>query len=563
MIIDAREIPSGTQLQCDVVVVGTGPAGTPLALQLAESGIDVILLEAGGERFSQAAQDNYRGEVVDPATHHALDKFRVRQFGGGSNLWGGRCAPYDDIDFEQRDWVPHSGWPINNATIRPFYELAGKYLDTGAFEYDSHECFGPERASMFPGMPWNNISDRSVWRYSLPTNMRQKYRDRLARDAKVRVVLHGNCLELRTAANGSQVTEVLVGNGKDNRITIKAKFFALACGAIETARLLLVSRDHHANGLGNGFDQVGRYYQTHMYGSIAKVKYLGNPKLVRYRYDLSRDGVYVQRMLTVRPEAQRHEKLLNFCAVLNSPDFNDPSHASSVLSSMFLVKWLISRRLPVELLGRGMNLKHRPTSTTLATIGKHVWNVMRDSPNLARFSWEWLNKRVLSSRKLPGVQVYSRDAEYHLLYSTEQEPNPDSRILLSQEKDPFGYNRARADWRYTQRDIDSIVENHAVIARDIEQSPNRLLSHSIDFKSLPDQVRASSNVGSHHIGTARMSATPRTGVVDSECRVHGLHNLYVASSATFPTSSCQSVTFLIVALALRVADSIARQLPRS
>jgi choline dehydrogenase-like flavoprotein len=230
---------------------------------------------------------------------------------------------------------------------------------------------------------------------------------------------------------------------------------------------------------------------------------------------------------------------------------------------MFLVKWLISRRLPVELLGRGMNLKHRAAATTAATVGKHAWNVVRDSPNLARFSWEWLNKRVFSARKLPGVQVYSRDAEYHLLYSTEQEPNPDSRVLLSADKDPFGYNRVRADWRYTQRDIDSIVQNHAVIVRDIGQSPHQLLSHSIDFARLPEQVRATSNVGSHHIGTARMSETPRTGVVDSECRVHGLTNLYVASSATFPTSSCMSVTFLIVALGLRVADSIVRQLSRS
>jgi choline dehydrogenase-like flavoprotein len=562
MIIDARQIPDGTKLQCDVLVVGTGPAGIPLTLHLAQSGADIIVLEAGGEHFSQAEQNHFGGEVVDPSTHHPLDRYRLRQFGGTSNLWGGRCAPYDDIDFEQRAWVAYSGWPFSNNTIRPFYKLASEYLDTGELSYDARECLNPEAAVPFPGMTWNRISDRTVWRYSLPTNMRKKYRRRLDGLANVRVLLHASCLELRTSADGTRVTDVLIANNKSSRISASAKFFALACGAIETARLLMVSRDTHAAGLGNEYDQVGRYYQSHMYGTVARIKYLGNPQAVRYGFERSHDGVYVQHMLTVRPEVQRKSRLLNFCAVLHNPDFNDPGHGNAVLSAMFLVKWLIAHRLPAELQGQGMNQKHRTTAAGAMVVGKHVWNVVRDMQNLVPFSWEWLTKRILSSRKLPGIKLYSRDADYYLLYSTEQEPNPESRVLLSSEKDDFGYNRIKADWRYTQRDIDSIVENHAIIARDIAESPNHIMALDMDFASLADRVKATSAVGSHHIGTARISENPRTGAVNSECRVHGLENLYLASSATFPTSSCMSVTFLIVALALRVADRIMQRLPQ-
>ena len=205
MIIDARRIPHGTKLECDVLVVGTGPAGIPLALHLAQSGADIIVLEAGGERFSQAEQKHFSGEVVDALTHHPLDRYRLRQFGGTSNLWGGRCAPYDDIDFEQRPWVPFSGWPFSNKEIRPLYKLASEYLDTGEFSYDVRDCLVPGAVALFPGMIWDKVSDRTVWRYSLPTKLGQKYRDRLERLANVRVLLHASCLELQTSTDGTRV----------------------------------------------------------------------------------------------------------------------------------------------------------------------------------------------------------------------------------------------------------------------------------------------------------------------------------------------------------------------
>ena len=65
--------------------------------------------------------------------------------------------------------------------------------------------------------------------------------------------------------------------------------------------------------------------------------------------------------------------------------------------------------------------------------------------------------------------------------------------------------------------------------------------------------------GGHHIGTARMGSDPRSSVVDSDCRVHGVENLYVASSATFPTSSQANPTLTVVALALRLAAHLQRQ----
>lgn len=559
MIIDARCLPGGTHLNCDVVVVGTGPAGTSIAMQLAESGADIIVLEAGGEHYSYKTQRHFAGEIVNPDLQPQLNQYRIRQFGGGSNVWGGRCCPYDEIDFEPRSWVPGSGWPINHSILEPYYVRAHEFLDIGEFCYTAGECLDGDRRAPLPDMTWNKICDNKVWRYSPPTNFRKKYRKHLNNFTNARVLLYATCLELRSTT-GNRITQALIATGQDRRISVSAKLFALAAGAIESARLLLLSRDKHPAGLGNGYDQVGRYFQTHMYGSVAKIRYLGNPRSVRFQYERSHDGIYVQHMLTVHPDVQREQHLLNFCAVLEHPDFHDPEHASAILSSMFLLKGLISHRLPAELARKA--LYHGGTGEFGSKLfGRHIWNVICDFDSMLPFSWDWLNRRLLAKRKLPSVKVYNKQGEYYLLYSSEQEPNAHSRVMLSDSTDSFGYNRVKSDWRYTDRDIDSIVENHRVIANDIEEARYPCVALDADFANLADRVKETSRLGSHHIGITRMSDDLRAGVVDSRCRVHDVSNLYIASSAVFPTSSCKSVTLLIVAIALRVADTILNELP--
>ena len=162
MILDGRNLSNGSHLQCDVLVVGSGPAGITLSRHLSQAGVEVIVLEAGGRRFSRSGQNNFAGEVVTPDLQPPLHSYRMRQFGGGSNVWGGRCSSFDDIDFEQRSWVPESGWPITNSTLRPYYSRAHEYLDLGEFCYNVNECFDDTCTSLFPGMIWNQITDKET-----------------------------------------------------------------------------------------------------------------------------------------------------------------------------------------------------------------------------------------------------------------------------------------------------------------------------------------------------------------------------------------------------------------
>src|ERR1700730_4061230 len=104
MILDARRFPDGEVLKCDVCVVGSGAAGITLALEFAKAGRETIVLEAGGKHWERASQALCEGDVGDARIHGPLHRHRQRRLGGTTTVWGGRCIPYNAIDFEERSY---------------------------------------------------------------------------------------------------------------------------------------------------------------------------------------------------------------------------------------------------------------------------------------------------------------------------------------------------------------------------------------------------------------------------------------------------------------------------
>ena len=143
----------------------------------------------------------------------------------------------------------------------------------------------------------------------------------------------------------------------------------------------------------------------------------------------------------------------------------------------------------------------------------------------------------------------------------EQEPNPASRVTVTRAKDPLGMPRIQLDWRLTRDDRLSMLTSLRVFGAQIGQLDAGRFRLDIAgyHNSDPgdgDDVEFAVNTGSHHIGTARMSTDPANGVVDSDCKVHSVANLYIGGSAVFPTSGANTPTLTIVALALRLADHL-------
>jgi len=317
----------------------------------------------------------------------------------------------------------------------------------------------------------------------------------------------------------------------------------LAAGGLEVARLLLASRDIQSGGIGNQHDLVGRYYMCHLAGTIGALRILKPASAVHHGYEISEEGIYCRRRLALRPEAQRAQQLGNFVARLHHPRITDPAHRSSVLSLLYLAKPFIPYEYSKRL--------HGDEHATLAGWLRHLGNVVTGPFEALAFAWHMLRDRKLAERKFPSIIVTSRANLYSIDFHAEQQPEASSRVLLDGARDALGMPRLRIDWRYTAGDVDTVQRAIALLAAELARTGVGRLDY--DAASVEAEMTRYGAYGGHHIGTTRMGSDPRSSVVDSDCRVHGVDNLYVAGSATFPTSSQANPTLTVVALSLRLA----------
>ena len=549
MIQDANDFPEATDVVTECCVVGAGPAGISLALRLAERGVQVLLLESGGLRPEAQTQRLYEGSVEDEHLHSPLDTYRVRAFGGSSSVWGGRCMPMDPIDFEQRDYVANSGWPIDEKTLAPFYRRAIELCEAEPFEFTAEEAFHRPTRPMIEGFQGRNFTTNTLERFSRPTDFGRQYAERLRESTRVRVVLYANVTDLKLTPDGRSLQTVVARTLRGRTLSVRASQFVLATGGLEVTRLLLANRQVHANGIGNSSGVLGRFYMCHLAGTIGAVSLRSGANRAWHGYDRSDRGVYCRRRLALRATVQRAERIGNFIARLHHPRITNPEHGSSILSLLYLAKPLVPYEYRKRLHGDG------PESLRLWL--RHVGNVARSPFDAVAFSWHLLKDRRLASRKFPSIIITPKSNLFSIDFHAEQFPNAASRVTLSGQSDVLGMPKLHVDWRYTSGDVATVVKALSLLAEDI--ASGGVGKFEFDPASVEAEMIRYGAYGGHHIGTARMGSDPRRSVVDADCRVHEVGNLYLASAAVFPTSSQANPTLTVVALALRLADHLASQ----
>jgi choline dehydrogenase-like flavoprotein len=529
--------------QCDVCIVGAGPLGLTMALECAELGLSVALLEAGGLSESPEQLEASRAEIVDPLRQAPMELATRRMLGGASWLWGGRCVPFDPIDYETRTFVKGSGWPIGWADIEPWYAKACFYLGCGEPVFSA-------RSDQLARLAGDVRADRLERWASEPRLARHEaLRGRVERSPSIHLYLDCVVNDLEVSAEGA-VTALARTGAETVRITPPT--LVLAMGGLETTRVLLHAQRRQPALFGGPDGPLGRHYMGHISGKIADILFDDPATITDFDYFKEGGAAYVRRRLTISEDAQKREGLLNTAFWPDNPPFYDARHRSAVLSAVFLALAFkpLGRRLTSENIRRGhIGQAARPIAPHLRNIAVGAWELGVDMPAILR-------DRFSSRPRKPGFLARNRTGRYALHYHAEQIPHPDSRVRLGQESDAFGLPRLYIDYRFAEQDARSVVDAHRVLAEALREARIAQLEYRFPEQCLVDAVMDQATDGVHQIGTTRMGADPRSSVVDSSLKVHGLSNLYISSTSVMPTSGQANPTLTGVALTVRLAHHL-------
>ncbi|MEX3954778.1 FAD-dependent oxidoreductase [Trinickia sp. EG282A] len=531
MFIDTRTVDEGYQVETTVCIIGAGVAGITLALELNRMGIDTCLLESGGYKPDDETRDLYRGENVGlPYTF--ADGSRSRYLGGSSNCWGGWCRPLDPWDFEKRDWVPHSGWPFGLDELAPYYARTHALLKLGPNTFDPAFWEGAINRPDVRRIPFvtGNVRD-TVAQFSPPARFGKLYRKDLERSPFVRVFLHANAVNIETNLDGARVARIDAATLTGRRLTFVAKHYVLAAGGIENARLLLASNRTQPAGLGNGHDIVGRFFMDHPRIMSASVRFSdewARNKLydIKFHYQnaaVSAHGTPISSQFALTPEVLTRERLLNARVWFFSLFYGEGSAGAEAL--IRCKQALLKKEQP------GWRL-----ADDLETMAAHPIDTAG-----------FLLTRLLQPRSLI--------TDVRLQAIVEAAPNPDSRVTLGTDRDALGMPRVRVAWlldELVQRTFDRTFE---LVAEELRAGgvAEVKLDEPLQGREWPSGLEGTW----HHMGTTRMHDSPREGVVDRHCAVHGVTNLHIAGSSVFPSVGANFPTITITALALRLAERLA------
>jgi choline dehydrogenase-like flavoprotein len=578
-IEDLSTFAPGSLFETDLVIIGGGPAGLTVAREFFGSSIRVLIVESGllNETRDHAAlaeveslgEPGTESQKQKRAVFHGMSSafwsqelqpygVRCRALGGSSHAWAGKSAAFDPIDFAKRSWVGFSGWPVKREALTSYLDRAADVLNLGPNRYDEKLW---ELIGISPPKP--NLDQEGLrsffWQFARD-RIDQLDIMRFGREFatlsadNVRVLINATSLNIELTADGTAFQGLDIATVDGVRSKVRARMAVLAASGIENPRLLLASNTIHAAGIGNGHDLVGRFLMDHPGARVAKFAPADlGPIMRRFGFYGVRHGgqthMYMHG-LAVSPELQEREGLLNSAVYFmpeRSPD--DPWDALKRLlrrKSRNPVKDALALVTGTGFLAKGIGMKALTSGAMPEALRKLIVDtVIRYRPNLAA---EEFQSRGLP-HKLTGLWI---DA------ITEQRPNPDSRVLLSDRTDRLGVRLAKVDWRINDDERRTLVRI-AELTRDTFSHaglPTPILEPWVAERRLGDAVIIDM---AHTLGTTRMSDHHRTGVVDDTCRVHGLRGLYVAGGSVFPTSGHANPTLMILAFAIRLADEIKSQ----
>ncbi len=550
MLTDGRNVPAATVFAVDLCIVGSGPAGLAITRELSGSRLKILLIERGDVTYPPPA--DLKSDLEFESPHFRLPVGTLRnQFGGMATTWkpllpdgsnAARYLPLDPIDFETRYWVPYSGWPVTFDEMAPYYDRARELCGIKSFDYHGPL---PENGHAPLSSPSGQLVSRLAQLGPAAAFTSQPL-DEMTRSDHVHVVTNAVAVEVTSAEgsdDGMATTSVRTPGGSP--FTIRSRAVVLAGGAIENARLLLNSTTQYPTGLGNQFDNVGRFFMEHPRVLLGDGSFLRVGAIKLYETHKVA-GHVVEGRLTLSERVLRHEELLNGKAYFVPNYYLSTSQLHAQRSARMAINSIKNRR-------------------GLERVRRELAGASRHAPSLV---WHHVLHRELSRSEegVPGSEErnHSVARSFELVYEPEQAPNRVNRVTLSERRDAFGYRVPHLYWRWSEIDLVSMRRVRQLFASELRASDVAELIREEDV-IYPEADWAPRPLRSAHhlLGTTRMHDLPRHGVVDRTCRVHGSSSVYVAGGSVFPTGGCANPTLTVVALAIRLTDELRRTLSGS
>ncbi|HAX77103.1 MAG TPA: GMC family oxidoreductase [Cyanobacteria bacterium UBA11372] len=540
MIIDARSLTPDDVLETQVCIIGAGPSGITLAVEFANQNFQVCLVESGGIDCDPDTQSLSEGVVVgDP--YPDLKAGRRRQFGGSSHWWeaqngykeyGWRCLPLDEIDFEQRDWLPYSGWPFTKADLDPFYERAHRVCKAGPYTYKV-EDWEEGKAVRLPFKSDRITSSMSQFAPRAPFT--HEHRETINESKNITTLLYANVVEIETDETAQTVTRLRIACLSNKQIWLKAKIVILATGGIENARLLLASNRQQPSGLGNQNDLVGRFFMERPILSCQLIPFDRKLFDLTDLYDIYNvKGTPVMARIHLTEEVLRRERLLNNGTQMFPRAKPRQREATLALRSLLAA---IRNGKPSQDWFEHLKVALKGVDYIVAA---GFWAAVRKLPSLRRGDWSYL----------PNEK--QRFSEFEIFYQLEQAPDPNNRVLLSSQSDRLGQPKVEVHWRLNPIDIENALRVQEIWAEEFAKAG----FGELQFPRAGEPLKFEKEVMYHHMGTTRMHVDPKQGVVDANCKVHGISNLFIAGSSVFPTAGYANPTLTIIALSIKLADHV-------
>lgn len=539
----------------DVCVVGSGPAGIITALEYSHlnPAKKVLLVEYGNAKTNAKNSLDNSIEIKNPLYHHQPYECTNKGLGGTSATWGGRCVMWDEIDFMNRPVLGEGCcWDSELFNdINRYVPRAATYFECGDPVFNLNDSKNLNKQRIAEHFVEGIVTDSVLERWSMPTRFGKRYRKDIEQRANITLLEGFEARDFSTPGADNKVTTLSIREvASQTQYNVKASAFIIATGGQEATRILLRNTQLFKN-IGAIPPALGKYYQGHLSGKIASIRFKGDPKKTNYGFIRDTDGTYLRRRFQFSTEFLLDQNLLNAAIWLDNPLFYDPKHHNGAMSFMYLAMitpFLGKRLAPAA-------IAHTITQNKKHAIKKHIWNVIKGFPRSLTIPASIFYKRYIQQRKLPGIFLYNPENYYALHFHAEQIADPLNRLELGADGEKLVIHYALTD-----TDINSVIKLHETLDMWLRACGCGELEYWYNKEELPEAIRRMSRGGIHQSGTTRISASPEEGVVDSNLKIWGTDNVYVCSSSAFPTSGQANPTFLLGAFALRLSHHLSRQI---